>query len=95
MDESLSKAFMVLIVGMLTVFVILSLVVLTGKVLILLVNKFAPLPIERNKHIAPIRTATNTSKISKKKLAAIVATVEAISGSNARITSIEKINTIK
>lgn len=91
MDESLHKAFLVLIVGMLTVFVILTLVVCTGWILILLVNKFAPLPIEQKKQSKNI-VSSKKPYISKSKLAIIVAAVEAVAGPNANITDIEKID---
>ena len=42
MTESLHSALIVLLIGMITVFVVLSLVVLTGKLLIYLVNEFGP-----------------------------------------------------
>ena len=43
MGESISTAFLVSLIGMVTVFVILGLVVLTGKTLIKVMNIFFPI----------------------------------------------------
>ena len=43
MGESISTAVLVSLIGMVTVFVILGLVVLTGKTLIRIVNTFFPI----------------------------------------------------
>ena len=94
MDENLSKAFLVLFVGMFTVFVILLLVVLSGKALILIINKYFPLP---EKEIIPeasnYRSASTPllNKISPKKLAAIVSAVEVLTFGKGKVTDVEKL----
>ena len=42
MESNISNAFLLLIIGMITVFIVLLLVVIAGKILIRLVNKYAP-----------------------------------------------------
>ena len=92
MGESLSTAIIVSLIGMVTVFVILGLVVLTGKILIKTINTF--FPIEEIKPEIPNLTVTKTTKKSfdKSTLAAIVSAIETISGGKAVITKIEKID---
>ena len=91
MDPTLSKAFLVLFVGMFTVFIILLLVVLSGKVLISIINRYFPMPPEqvkkeRKRTPVQIQQTTNT-----KKLAAIIAAVDQVTSGRGTITSIEKI----
>ncbi len=68
---------------MITVFVILSLVVVLGKVLIFTVNKFFP-------EESVSQTPALSSKISAKKIAAITATVEFLTGGKGKIIGIRK-----
>ncbi len=70
---------------MITVFVILSLVVVLGKILILTVNKFFP---EETVSQAP----SLSTKSSAKKIAAITATVEFLTGGKGKITGIRKLD---
>ena len=84
MGEALSTAVLVLGVGMITVFTILFLVVLSGQVLIKVVNRFAGNP-------GKIATkAVQTKSIAPKKLAAILASVELITQGQGSVLSIEK-----
>ncbi len=95
MSPDLSTAFVVLLVGMTTVFVILGLVVLTGTGLIRLVNHFSPMPAvesfsEKSNQAIPKQNIAK-EQISKSKLAAIVAAVDKVSGGKAQIKNIKKI----
>ena len=88
MSENLYTAFLLFIVGMITVFSILFLVVLTGQVLIRLVNRFSS-----NAAISHKPTPRLISKtIAPAKLAAIIAAVEIVSDGRAQIQKIKKQN---
>lgn len=95
MNSEIQQALLVLLIGMITVFVVLSLVVLTGKLLIVLVNKYGPVPQKakiQSKDFAPLLTESLSNKtyIDKKKLAALVSTVEIVTQGKGRILKIEK-----
>lgn len=95
MNSEIQQALLVLFIGMITVFVVLSLVVLTGKLLIVLVNKYGPVPQKtkiQSRDFTPILTDAIRSKsnIQKKKLAALVSTVEIVTQGKGRILKIEK-----
>jgi len=93
MNEQLSTALVVLLVGMITVFVVLSLVVLSGKVLISIVNKYAPE--KSNKKSVSSRTIPiyrKSSQTSSSKVAAIVAAVQQVTHGKGTIKSIKKIS---
>ena len=92
MNEQLSTALVVLLVGMITVFVVLSLVVLSGKVLISIVNKYAPE--KSSKKTTTSRTSPITrksSQISSSKVAAIVAAVQQVTQGKGYIRDIKRI----
>ncbi len=85
MTETLSTGLLLLFVGMGTVFCVLWIVVATGKLLIVAVNRFAipgdhPLPPDA-RHPDP----------SGAKIAAITSAVEAITGGKGQITHIERL----
>ena len=80
MENELSQAFSLLGIGMITVFVVLSLVYIVGNFLIRLVNRISPVS----------ETRSAETSLSKSKIAAITAAVEVISGGKAHITKIEK-----
>jgi oxaloacetate decarboxylase (Na+ extruding) subunit gamma len=93
MSEEVYTALVVLGVGMITVFFILGLVVLTGSLLIRLVNKFSPeVAIKR-----PLISADNItqtvlqSKNKKSSIAAIIASVDLITGGKGKADKIERI----
>ncbi len=96
MNSETQQALLVLLVGMITVFVVLSLVVLSGKLLILLVNKYGPVPQKakiQSRDFMPLLNNTvsaPSSYIEKKKLAALVSTVEIVTQGKGRILKIEK-----
>jgi len=78
MEENLTIAIQLLIIGMISVFMVLGLVVLLGRTLIFFINKFH-------------QEQTPLNQLNKKTLAAIISTVEVISAGKAKIESIEKI----
>lgn len=75
MTPELTTALTLLAIGMITVFVVLLVVVLTGNLLIRLVNKISKEP---------------TSQISNSTVAVLTAAVESFTGGKGRITKIEK-----
>ncbi len=74
MDGELSTALSLLAIGMITVFIVLLLVVLTGNILIRVVN----------------RLSLSEDHISAAKVAAISGAVEAFTQGRGKITKIEK-----
>ena len=74
-------------VGMITVFVILSLVVIIGNLIIRFVNRFMP------EEIASVVTGTinRAGDINSKKMAAIVSAVNLVTRGKGKVTKIEKI----
>ncbi|WP_020532774.1 OadG family protein [Flexithrix dorotheae] len=87
MEGEFGSALMLLVVGMVTVFSILFLVVIFGKLLISTVNKYFPAP-----EIQPISTPSHSSDlISAGKMAAIVAAVDIVSDGKANINKVEKL----
>lgn len=94
MTEELNLALVVLGVGMITVFIILGLVVLTGHFLIKFVNNFFPAASIKSPLNAPVhapQTSNKASSNSKATLAAIVAAVDLITGGKGKADKIEKI----
>ena len=84
MAEHFSQAWILLGVGMLTVFGVLWLVVLIGNGIILLVDRFLPESESKSKGSSP------RSDISRAKIAAIVTAVQAISGGRGQVVKIER-----
>lgn len=74
MDGDISTALSLLAIGMITVFVVLLLVVVTGNILIRLIN----------------RLSQSDNQISAAKVAAISGSVEAFTQGRGHITRIEK-----
>jgi len=81
MNEGLYIALELMAIGMTTVFTILGLVVLGGRIMIILVNRFAP--------VEAIPTA-NSGGINSSTIAAITAAVEATTLGRGKITQITK-----
>ena len=90
MPSDLNTALLVSIVGMSTVFVILSLVVLSGRFLIRLVNRYAPEVAISKKTISPLISRQPEGDISPSVMAAIVAAVEQITEGSGKVNKIEK-----
>lgn len=86
MTSELSTALNLLGIGMITVFVVLTLVVGVGKLLIRFVNS---LPEEIKK---PTSTPTRASGMHPSKVAAIAAAVDHVTLGQGKITKIEKID---
>ncbi len=92
MPQDLQTALIIMAVGMATVFVVLSMVVLTGRLLISLINRYAP-PLPQKQRIPSIADVPlkdgNQSNLSPQVLAALVATVEQVTGGRGRIEKVE------
>jgi len=82
MDHSFSTALLLFAVGMVTVFSILGLIVLTGQWLIQFINRFFP---ETLKSVS-----TPSAEIDPKKLAAIVSAIDIVTKGKAKVTSVRK-----
>ncbi len=92
MDPTITKALLLLVVGMVTVFVILLLVVLSGKILIRIINRYFPLPEwESRPATKPIRPFAPDTEMDHKRIAAIIAAVELVTGGKGKITGIKHI----
>ena len=89
MPQDFNTALLVLIVGMTTVFVILSLIVLSGKLLINIVNRFSP---ELSPTISPSSAAPAPPEaaVSPSVLAAILAAVETVTQGKGKVEKIDK-----
>lgn len=83
METTVSNAFLLLGIGMITVFVVLSIVVFSGQVLITLINKYAPDPLKESKLITPL--------VSNKEIAVLTAVVDHVTRGKGKIESIEKL----
>lgn len=85
MSEEIEFGLTIMAVGMITVFSILGLVILGGKVMILLINKFASeVPVSIANNI--VNQTINTTKISVLASAVAIATK-----GKGKITKIEKL----
>lgn len=85
MNEELSTALVLLGVGMITVFIVLSFVVLVGNLLIYLVNRMTP------NMMTSDTDAVSRDPHQNSKIAAITGAVEAFTKGKGKITSIKKI----
>lgn len=84
MENSVASALELMLIGMITVFAVLSLVVITGNVLIRLVNRFASAP------AAPPAPPVSGGGTNPKTVAALAATVAAITRGKGQIERIER-----
>ena len=84
--ENLETALLLMVVGMATVFAILLLVIYLGKLLISLVNKYAPEEQHLVKHGAIV-----SAPIPGNIVAAITAAVNVVTQGKGKVTKIEKI----
>ena len=85
MEDTVYFGTMLMLVGMATVFVILALVVLGGKLMIIIINKYAPL-----EESVVVRTLSSAG-IETSKIAAITAAVETLTHGRGQITDIKRI----
>lgn len=85
--ENFETALLLMVVGMTTVFAILLIVIYLGKVLIKLVNKYAP------EEVLPARQAVTQKSvpISGNILAAIAAAVNVVTQGKGKVSKVEKI----
>lgn len=84
--ENLNTAFLLMVVGMATVFAILLVVIYLGKALIALVNKYAP------EEVAPAKAVTNgPAPIPANIMAAISAAVAVVTHDKGKVAKVEKI----
>lgn len=74
-------------VGMVTVFIILSLVVLIGNLIIIFVNRFMGEDIKPTKG----KDGTSAVQINSKKLAAIISAVNIVTNGTGRVTNVKKL----
>lgn len=87
MNDAYSTALMLLFIGMLTVFIILASVVIVGKLIIFVINRYVPEAENEN-----LKKVKDFSFINGKKLSAIVAAVNIYTNGRAQISKIEKID---
>lgn len=93
MSGDLQTALAVLLTGMAVVFLMLSLVVITGRVLIATVNRWS-----KDKPPAPVAGAVSQSKtspVSAQKIAAITAAVDLATGGKAAVENIQRLDQSK
>ena len=90
MDEVLQLALTILLVGMTSVFVVLSLVVLTGRVIISVTNRWAPAP-EKVKG-KPTTSSPSSKPVSNNALAAISAVVDFLTAGKGQVGSVKKVD---
>ena len=84
--ENLETAFLLMVVGMATVFVILLIVIYLGKLLISLVNKYAP------EEVVPAKQASRVAAaIPGNILAAITAAVNVVTQGKGKVSKVEKL----
>ncbi|MEP2027024.1 MAG: OadG family transporter subunit [Reichenbachiella sp.] len=86
MTDELRTAFLLMGIGMITVFIVLLCVVIIGNLLIQFANRFVPLT-EKS-----VQRSSNTSKIAPSKVAAITSAIEIFTKGRGKITKINKIN---
>jgi oxaloacetate decarboxylase gamma subunit len=86
MNEDLNTTFVLMGVGMITVFIVLLGVVIIGNVLISFVNRYIPLVETKNS------PSQSTSSIASVKIAAITTAVEVFTKGKGEITNIKKLN---
>jgi oxaloacetate decarboxylase gamma subunit len=86
MEEALSRALLVLVVGMATVFTILSLVVISGQLLIRVVNSYSTEPVTKTN----TKPNPESSRKDKAKIAAIIAAVDIATQGKGKIIRIDK-----
>lgn len=83
MTENLNIALQLLIVGMLSVFFILAIVVGLGRLLIFTINKYSPAVIEK--------PATRLVSTENQEIAVLTSVVEIVTQGRGKIKSIKKI----
>jgi Na+-transporting methylmalonyl-CoA/oxaloacetate decarboxylase gamma subunit len=93
MESTTSNALILLTIGMITVFVVLLLVVLAGKLLIQLVNRYGQEPaVDIPASLPLVNNSRAKHSTQPAIIAAIAAAVDHATGGRGRITSINKLN---
>lgn len=87
MTENINLAVQVLLVGMVSVFLILGMVVGIGRSLIYLVNRFSPAPAV----VAKKNKASLSNNLSPQRIAVLTAVVDRVTNQKGIIKSIQKI----
>ena len=87
MSESFSEAVKLMLTGMSTVFVILFLVVFLGNLIVIITNR-----LHVESPAGPLLIQEEHPELSPEQLAAIVATVEALTGGKGKVASVDKPN---
>ncbi len=82
-------ALQLMVVGMVTVFCVLLIVIGLGTLLIKLVNKYAPEEVQQKKAVAAVQGAA--AQVDATVKAVIDATVAQITGGKGRVTKITKL----
>ncbi|MBO5795204.1 MAG: OadG family protein [Bacteroides sp.] len=83
--SNIQTALLLMVVGMVTVFIILLIVIGLGKALIAFVNKFVP------EEEAPAKKAQGPAPIPSNVLAAISAAVSVVTQGKGKVAKVEKI----
>lgn len=86
MSEEIEFGLTIMAVGMITVFSILGFVVLGGKIMIILINKFAADEVN-----LPPPTKLATQSIDNTKISVLASAVTAVTKGTGRITNIKKL----
>lgn len=86
MNSDFGTAFLLFVVGMITVFSILTLITFFGKWLILFINRYFPEKVSA----AAGKISRTTHEIEPKKLAAIVTAVDILSQGKAKVTAVKR-----
>ncbi len=89
--ENLPEAFKLLVVGMLTVFCILLIVIYFGKLLIALVNKYAPEEVAKPAKTAALKSGPSVS-VDQQTMSIIQAAVSQITGGKGKVQKVEKVS---
>lgn len=91
--ENLGYGLLLMMVGMVTVFVVLLIVIGLGKLLINLVNKYAPEEVVKAARPAIVTAGTSGavgSGVPDSVVAAIVSAVSTVTNGKGKVTSIKK-----
>ena len=86
MENNIFEALQLMVVGMITVFLIVMIVMNIGKLLIALVNKFAP-----DEAVAPKKQVTSVAAVDPMAQSVIKAAVEKLTNGKGIVKKIEKI----
>lgn len=85
MESTISNALILLAIGMITVFLILALVAISGNLLIKIVNKYAPEPTKK------LIRASRPNGTAPEIVVAIAAVVETVTAGHGKVEHIQKV----